>query len=59
MEKELLLDNESLNKKLIKICWPIFIQFALYMLLGSIDTFMLGRYNDDAVGAVGVVNQII
>lgn len=59
MEKELLLDNENLNKKLIKICWPIFIQFALYMLLGSIDTFMLGRYSDDAVGAVGVVNQII
>ena len=29
------------------------------MLLGIVDTFMLGGYSDYAVGAVGVVNQIL
>lgn len=56
--KALEIDN-SLERRLFKLCWPIFIEFALFMLLGSMDTFMLGRYSDNAVGAVGVVNQII
>lgn len=47
------------DKKLFNITWPIFIESALYMLLGSVDIFMLGRYSDNAVAAVGVVNQII
>ena len=65
MEKELstsgkaLRIEDNLEKRLFKICWPIFIEFALFMFLGSMDTFMLGRYSDNAVGAVGVVNQII
>lgn len=65
MEKETLSLNvgmefeEKLEKRLFKLCWPIFIEFALFMLLGSMDTFMLGRYSDNAVASVGVVNQII
>lgn len=51
--------SSNLDRKLLKISWPIFIEFALFMLLGSIDTFMLGRYSDNAVASVGVVNQII
>lgn len=47
------------TKKLFKICWPLFIELALTMLLGSVDTFMLGRYSDNAVAAVGVVNQVM
>ncbi|MDO4955890.1 MAG: MATE family efflux transporter [Bacteroidales bacterium] len=29
------------------------------MLMGAVDTFMLGQYDDNAVGAVGVVNQLV
>lgn len=63
MEKRLcLLKNYRINeteKKLISITWPIFIESALFMLLGSVDIFMLGRFSDNAVAAVGVANQII
>ncbi len=46
-------------KRLYQITWPIFIETLLFMLIGSADVLMLSRYNDFAVGAVGVVNQII
>lgn len=49
----------KLEENLFKITWPIFVESLLFMLLGSVDIFMLGKYSDDAVGAVGVVNQII
>ena len=29
------------------------------MMLGAVDTFMLSRYSDESVAAVGVVNQIV
>ena len=29
------------------------------MLLGTTDVFMLGKYSDNAVAAVGVVNQVM
>lgn len=41
------------------LTWPIFIETSLTMLLGIGDVFMLGGYSDYAVGAVGVVNQIV
>lgn len=44
---------------LFAITWPIFIEFALQMLMRTTDTFMLSRVSDDAVAAVGVSNQII
>ena len=31
----------------------------LVMMLGAVDTFMLSRYSDNSVAAVGVVNQIM
>ncbi len=51
--------ENGLMKKLLNITWPIFIEQLLFMLLGSMDIFMLGRFSDNAVGAVGIVNQII
>lgn len=48
-----------LRNRLTKLIWPIFIETAFMMLLGIVDTFMLGGYSDYAVGAVGVVNQIL
>ncbi len=41
------------------ISYPIFIEILLHMLVGNIDQFMLSRYSDNAVAAVGNVNQII
>jgi len=49
----------KLEGNLFKITWPIFVELLLFMLLGSMDIFMLGKYSDNAVGAVGIVNQII
>lgn len=43
---------------LIAITWPIFIETLLRMLLGNVDTLMLGRYSIDAVSAVGNATQV-
>ena len=51
--------QRSINSRLIQITWPIFVEFVLLMLLGSMDILMLGNYSDNAVAAVGIVNQII
>lgn len=42
-----------------RLTWPIFLEFLLFMLMGTADTFMLSGVSDDAVSAVGVVNQYI
>ena len=42
---------------LLQLTWPIFLEFLLFMLMGSADTFMLSGVSDEAVSAVGVVNQ--
>jgi putative MATE family efflux protein len=44
---------------LFAITWPIFIEMLLFMLMGNMDIFMLSRYSDDAVAAMGVANQFI
>ena len=49
----------EVKKELKKITWPLFVETALFSLLGSVDTIMLGKYSDNAVAAVGVANQII
>lgn len=49
----------KIKKELKKITWPLFVETALFSLLGSVDTIMLGKYSDNAVAAVGVANQIV
>ncbi|QRK13916.1 MATE family efflux transporter [Archangium violaceum] len=44
---------------LFRLTWPIFFEFLLFMLMGTADTLMLSGVSDDAVSAVGVVNQYI
>lgn len=44
---------------LLKLTWPIFVQTFLNFVAGFVDTFMLSRYSDNVVGAVGLANQII
>ncbi|NEU05224.1 MATE family efflux transporter [Clostridium senegalense] len=53
------MEERKLKEKLIKITWPIFIESILFSLLGGTDIFMLGRYSDNAVAAVGVANQLM
>ncbi|PTL82861.1 MATE family efflux transporter [Vitiosangium sp. GDMCC 1.1324] len=44
---------------LFRLTWPIFLEFLLFMLMGTADTLMLSGVSDDAVSAVGVVNQYV
>lgn len=45
--------------KLFNLAWPIFIETALFMLLGFVDVFVLSRYDDLAASAVGTANQAV
>ena len=38
---------------------PVFIEMALVMMLGAVDTVMLSRYSDNSVAAVGLDNQLM
>ena len=49
----------NLDRQLASLAGPIFIETLLVMMLGAVDTFMLSRYSDNSVAAVGVVNQIM
>ncbi|WNG35474.1 MATE family efflux transporter [Archangium minus] len=44
---------------LFRLTWPIFLELLLFMLMGTSDTLMLSGVSDEAVSAVGVVNQYI
>lgn len=52
-------EPSSVRKNLARLAVPIFIETLLIMMLGAVDTVMLSQYSDDAVAAVGVVNQLI
>ena len=45
--------------KLFSLAWPIFIETALFMLLGMIDVLILSRYDGLAASAVGTANQAV
>lgn len=45
--------------RLFSLTWPIFLEAALFFVIGSVDTLMLAGWSDHAVGAVGIVNQIL
>ena len=49
----------SLSRQLASLAGPIFVETLLVMTLGAVDTFMLSRYSDNSVAAVGVVNQLM
>lgn len=51
--------NKAAKMTLFALTWPIFIEILLHMLMGNADTLMLSQYDDDAVAAVGVSNQIM
>ncbi|MCK8060003.1 MULTISPECIES: MATE family efflux transporter [unclassified Fusibacter] len=49
----------SENTSVFSLAWPIFIEMLLFMMMGNVDTFMLSRYSDSAVAAVGNANQMV
>ena len=49
----------NLSRQLASLAGPIFVETLLVMMLGAVDTFMLSRYSDNSVAAVGVVNQLM
>ena len=53
------MSNHSLKRQLKVLTIPVFIEMALVMLLGAVDTVMLSRYSDNSVAAVGLDNQLM
>jgi len=51
--------NSSLKRDLSRLAMPIFLETLLITLMGGVDTFMLSQYSDNAVAAVGFVNQLV
>lgn len=47
------------RRELFRLAWPIFLEVVLFSVIGSVDVMMLAGFSDNAVGAVGVANQII
>jgi putative MATE family efflux protein len=47
------------KSNLLSITWPIFIEQALRMMIGIVDTLIVSHVSDDAVAALGVANQIV
>ncbi len=45
--------------KLFSLAWPIFIETALFMLLGFIDVYILSGYDDLAAASVSTANQTV
>lgn len=54
-----LIKNTGMKGQLGKLVLPIFIETALVMMLGAVDTIMLSQHSDNSVAAVGVVNQLV
>ena len=51
--------DTSLKRQLKVLTIPVFIEMALVMMLGAVDTVMLSRYSDNSVAAVGLDNQLM
>ncbi|MBU8898473.1 MATE family efflux transporter [Corallococcus sp. M34] len=50
---------EPRELRLFQLTWPLFLEILLFMLMGTADTLMLSGISDEAVSAVGVVNQYL
>ncbi len=51
----------NINKKasLFMLTWPIFIELVLQILVNNVDQIMISRVSENAVAAIGNVNQIM
>ena len=53
------MSDGQLKRQLKVLTIPVFIEIALVMMMGAVDTVMLSRYSDNSVAAVGLDNQLI
>ncbi|WP_299449125.1 MATE family efflux transporter [uncultured Phascolarctobacterium sp.] len=53
------LQKHGQKLSIFTMSWPIFIEILLQMMVGNVDQFMLSRYSQHSVAAVGNANQII
>ena len=44
---------------LMKLAIPILVETALVMMMGFVDVFVLGRYDDLAASGVNAANQVV
>ena len=44
---------------LLALAWPIFMEQALRVLIGTVDTLMVSHIGDEAVAGLSVANQIV
>lgn len=51
--------NYAQGMSVMKMSLPIFVEILLQMMVGNVDQFMLSRYSQHSVAAVGNANQII
>lgn len=47
------------QKSLLAITLPIFLELLLVTIVGNVDTYMLSKYGEKAVGAVGGMSQVL
>lgn len=47
------------NTSLFLLTWPILVELLLQMLIGNVDQMMISKYSQNAVAAIGNVNQIM
>jgi Na+-driven multidrug efflux pump len=50
--------NTDRSMSLWVLTWPIFLEMFLQFFLGTADTLMVSHISDDAVGVVGISNQL-
>ncbi len=52
------LESNGQRLSIFSLATPVFLQHVSVGLLGTINTILLSGYNQDAVGAIGVANQV-
>lgn len=52
-------EQDVKKMSLFHLGWPIFVQLLLSMCLGYVDTIMISKYSETAVGGLGNANQIM
>ena len=58
-QRRTFMSDGQLKRQLKVLTIPVFIEIALVMMMGAVDTVMLSRYSDNSVAAVGLDNQLI
>lgn len=52
-------DPHTRKPSLLAIAWPIFVEQALRILIGTVDIFLVSHISDDAVAGLTVAHQIV